>query len=444
MTTPPASASLNNTLPPTSKLPFTPPFFYGWIIVACAVINAFMGTGTLNVVISVLLKPIGDETGWSRTMIASALGTGAIASGLMSPWAGKLADRFGGRVLMPAGGFICGVLYIALAQATAFPVFLLCYAVNRAIAWTCMNGVVSTTTVSRWFDAHRPRAMGFVAMANGLGTAGMAVFAQFLLGDIGWRGIMMIYGVLTLTLVVGPGALLIRRSPEEAGLVPDGLSSAQRTAEATTNRHAQRSGGDYPWTLSEAMRTPALWLITASASIALFGITGVSVHQIAYFTDHGMAPEAAAGLLAVYTFSSAAASLAWGFATERFDERICAAVSLVFASGCVWLLTTVDSTLGAFIFVALFGTCARGSNTLVAIVFAQYYGRSNFGAISGFAAMFQTFAGAAGPLVTAIVFDVTGSYLGMFNVLLVLFLASALLMFLAKRPVPQSPTLTTA
>ncbi|MCX6020802.1 MAG: MFS transporter [Chloroflexi bacterium] len=91
--------------------PIATPFFYGWVIVACVAAAAFLSSGTTNVVISVLLKPMTEETGWSRTMISSALGVGAVASGLLSPFAGSLADRFGGRVLISVSGVLYGLLY---------------------------------------------------------------------------------------------------------------------------------------------------------------------------------------------------------------------------------------------------------------------------------------------------------------------------------------------
>ncbi|MCX6020803.1 MAG: MFS transporter [Chloroflexi bacterium] len=302
-----------------------------------------------------------------------------------------------------------------------------------------MAGVAGQAAVGSWFVARRPRALGTVGMIGALGGSAMAVLAQFMLDQIGWRGVMMIYGGLTLLLVVGPSALLLRRSPEDVGLRPDGftLEQAAAAAKARGNRTG-RTGEEYNWTLRQAIRTPALWLITASGSVALFGITGVSVHQIAYFTDRGIPTSAAAAVLTVYTFSSAISSFIWGFLTERFDERIMSVGALATSAACVWFLTTIDTVAGALVFAGLFGACARGQNTLVGIVFSQYYGRGSFGAISGFATPFQTFAAAIGPIVAAMAFDATGSYIGVFTLLIGVFALASFLMFLARRPTPPT------
>src|SRR5688572_29381221 len=124
---------------PNPKGPPLPiPFFYGWVVVACVASAGFLASGTTNVVVSVLLKPMTEETGWSRTMISSALGVGAIAAGVLSPLTGLLVDRFGGRVLVPIGAAMSGVLYILTGQAAAFPLFLVSFAANRAVAWAVM------------------------------------------------------------------------------------------------------------------------------------------------------------------------------------------------------------------------------------------------------------------------------------------------------------------
>ncbi len=429
----PPSAVLPNPKGP----PVSTPFFYGWIIVACVAMAGFLSSGTTNVVASVLLKPMAEETGWSRTMISSALGVGAIAAGVLSPLAGLLVDRFGGRMLVPIGGVISGVLYILTGQATIFSLFLVSFAANRAVAWAIMSGVAAQATVTSWFRARRPRALGMVGMVTALGGSAMAVVAQFLLEHLGWRGVMTVYGGLTLLFVVGPSALLIRSRPEDVGLTPDGFLPEQAAMVGTgRDKRRERKGEEYSWSLSQAIHTPAMWLITASGSVALFGVTGVSVHQVAYLTDQGIPAGVAASVLVVYTFSSAISSFVWGLLTERFDERSMSVGALATAAIAIWFLTTVNTVPEAFIFAAVFGMCARGQNTLVSIVFAQYFGRGSFGAISGLSTLFQTFAAAVGLIVAALAFDAAGTYLGVFYALIGVFALASFLMFLARRPVP--------
>jgi hypothetical protein len=43
------------------------PFFYGWLIVAIVMIAGVLAAGVSNITMAVVLKPISEDLGWSRT-----------------------------------------------------------------------------------------------------------------------------------------------------------------------------------------------------------------------------------------------------------------------------------------------------------------------------------------------------------------------------------------
>jgi len=92
----------------------TPPFFYGWIIVAISMLAGFFSAGVSNITMAVVLKPLSDDLGWSRSLTAAAVTVGAISGGVLSPFFGPLADRLGPRFLLPAGGTLVGLLAVGV------------------------------------------------------------------------------------------------------------------------------------------------------------------------------------------------------------------------------------------------------------------------------------------------------------------------------------------
>ena len=80
--------------------------------------RGFFSAGVSNITMSVVLKPISDELGWSRALTAAAVTMGALIGGALSPVFGPIADRFGPRVLLPAGGLIVGLLAIGVSLCT--------------------------------------------------------------------------------------------------------------------------------------------------------------------------------------------------------------------------------------------------------------------------------------------------------------------------------------
>ena len=47
--------------------PFRTPFFYGWVILAVSMAGCFLAAATNQIFMGVMLKPISDDLGWSRT-----------------------------------------------------------------------------------------------------------------------------------------------------------------------------------------------------------------------------------------------------------------------------------------------------------------------------------------------------------------------------------------
>jgi len=101
------------------------PFFYGWLIVAITMVAGFLAAGVSNITMAVVLKPISEDLGWSRTLTAAAITLGACLGGLLSPLFGPIADRLGPRLLLPAGGALVGLLFGELFNVSGIVVFSL-------------------------------------------------------------------------------------------------------------------------------------------------------------------------------------------------------------------------------------------------------------------------------------------------------------------------------
>ena len=81
--------------------------YYGWYVIGVAMVGAFLVGGmTSQVFMSVVLKPLTNETGWSRTEVSGAITLGTICGGLVAPISGVLVDRFGPRFIAPIGAVL--------------------------------------------------------------------------------------------------------------------------------------------------------------------------------------------------------------------------------------------------------------------------------------------------------------------------------------------------
>lgn len=410
----------------------TLPFFYGWLIVAIVMLAGVLAAGVSNITMAVVLKPISDDLGWSRTLTAAALAVGALAGGVLSPLFGPLADRLGPRFLLPAGGAAVGLLAFGVSASTEPWQFYATFIPARALTEFLLCGMIAFTAAANWFYVKRPRVMGLVAMATPLGSAGLALVYQYFITHYGWRSAFMALGVALWVLVVIPGVIFLRRQPEDLGLYPDGMAAPPSPPPGTMQEGA--SAVEYSWQRRDAVRTATLWLLVAGQFLASIGTGGIAFHTAAYFTDGRISPAVAAGAVSVMALSGAFGNGLWGALAERFHPRtLNVATMLVAALSVAWLMQ-VRSAPGAYLFAFLFGLNARGAAVLVQVLVARFFGRRSFGAISSVLDPFHKGGLGLGALFAGLAFDFAGDYRAIFTVFLISYLISASLIFLAHRP----------
>ena len=412
------------------------PFFYGWVIVAIVVLAGVLAAGVSNITMAVVLKPISDDLGWTRSLTAAAVTMGALFGGVLSPLFGPLVDRLGPRFLLPAGGALVGLLAIGVSLSTEPWQFYATFVPARALTEFLLCGMISFTAVANWFYIKRPRVMGLVAMATPLGSAALSLVYQFFVTHYGWRSAFFALGLTLWLLVVIPGVIFLRRQPEDLGLLPDGGSQLLPIGPAQQDPAvASRTDAEYSWKRADAAATPTLWLLVTSAFLSAIGTGGVAFHMAAYLTDGALAPGLAAGVVSVMALSGALGNGVWGALAERYHPRRLNIITMLLAAASVALLMQTRSAQTAYLFALLFGVNARGAGVLTQVLIARYFGRRSFGAISSILDPFHKGGLGLGALFAGIAFDRLGDYRAIFAVFLVSYIVSAVLIFLAREPV---------
>ena len=132
-----------------------PPFYYGWLVLGTAALGTFAATGVAQIVLGGIQNLIFEDMGWDRGTIAYAVTIGTLASGFLSPFVGRLADRYGPRGLMPLGVVILGICLFGIAGIGAVWHFYVAFIIGRAIANPILTGVVPRTAAVNFFRRKR-------------------------------------------------------------------------------------------------------------------------------------------------------------------------------------------------------------------------------------------------------------------------------------------------
>jgi sugar phosphate permease len=412
----------------------TLPFFYGWIIVGIAMLAGLLGSGVSNVTMSVVLKPITEDLGWSRTLTSSAITIGSVAGGLLAPVVGPLADRLGPRMLLPCGAALVGTFVMCLSLTHEPWQFYATFVPARALAETLLTGVVPMTAVTNWFYLKRPRAIGLVALSVPLGSFILSVLYQVMIAAYGWRSAFMMLGVALWLFVFLPGLFFLRRQPEDLGILPDGALPETAGSKQTVPESQRLTTIEQSWTYKDAVRTRTLWLLVIASTFSSVSTGGIAFHMVAYFTDVAIQPAVAVAALSVMALTGAFGSGLWGTLAERIHPRRLCVITMLLSAVAVVLLTQTRVAPAAFVFSIVFGLSARGGFVLMHILLARYFGRRSFGAITSTLEPFHKGGLGVGALLAGMAFDLTGNYQIVFLLFLANYLVAATLTVLARQP----------
>src|SRR5512138_2149733 len=86
--------------------------FYGWIIVGVSFLIGFTESGVFQNILSVFMKPMVEEFGWTRASVTGAIAFGSLLGGLLSLVVGPVLDRYGPRMVS-----FWGILFMSLGLA---------------------------------------------------------------------------------------------------------------------------------------------------------------------------------------------------------------------------------------------------------------------------------------------------------------------------------------
>ena len=418
-----------------------PRIYYGWFIVLAIALTGFTQSAETFPVLGVFLKPITEEFGWSRSVFTGSMTAGTLIGAVVAVAVGPFLDRFGPRWLLTLALLVLGGTLLLMAWITSLWQFYALQILGRIVAMGVLS-IASSVVVSKWFIRKRGRAVAFSSMGMRAGNTVTPLYVQLFVSIGNWRLAAGLAGIVVWVVSLLPAAILLRRRPEDLGLLPDGASPQ---AGLGGGRGGSGPAGaaapvrEISLSLRQVLREPSFYLLVTAFGLAFIAGPAISLHMIPYLTDKGIGAGVAVTVVAVWSSGSAVGSLASGFLAERYTIRkIIAAAFLLAAVGYV-LLLGLESTPAALLWGLYFGLVQGGSFTLQQVIFADYYGRDSLGAVRGVVWPVQSAANAGGPLAAALAYDATGGYELIFSLFVVATLVSAVCIFFAKPPSPKAP-----
>lgn len=402
---------------PLTRRAQRPRIYYGWVVLLALAVPQVTSWGVLYYSFAVFVGPMQRDLGWSRAALTGAFSLALLCSGIAALGVGRWVDRHGPRALMTVGSCAAALLVVAWAGVRSLPLFYLIWA-GLGVAMAATLYEPAFAAVATWFSRRRNRALTILTVVGGLASVVYLPLSAWLVRAHGWRGALVVLAALLALLTIPPHALLLRRRPEDLGLLPDGAAHAP-------DRPGDSPASDRSVSVAVAVRAASFRWLTLAFCLAFFANVAVTIHLIPFLTDRGFSAGFAASATGAIGLLALPGRLFLTPLGEWVPRRFVAAVIFALQAIGLVVLVTVPSTTGVAVFVALFGIGFGAITPARAALVAELYGRANYGSISGVLALFVTGARALAPVAVGALAAFLGHYEPVFWLLSVLaFLAT--------------------
>ena len=376
-------------------------------MVAITSAMAFFASGIFFRGFTVFVPAIRDSLGISQAQTNLIFSIARAEGGLEGPVAGWLIDRFGNRKLLIPAILWAVAGYLVLSQfGDSFLTFTLAYLLMVSLGNSIAFQHALFAGLNQWFNRRRAFAISTLAAVSSLGGLFLVPTLNFIIERGSWKDAMLVSGIAYLVFLM-PLTFFFRNRPEDMGLLPDG--DARPPVQTGSGRPRQIR--DY--TVREALRTRAYWLLLVGAGLRQVATLGILVSIVPILETKGLSRQEAANLTGFMFGINFLSRLIVGYLGDRWPKSYLIFASLLLESaGLVCLFFGQwggDRTVLLLLFILLQGL-GDGGGIMVWAAMGEYFGRDRFATLRGYITFSHSWALIASPVFAGWVFDKYGSY----------------------------------
>ena len=371
--------------------------------------------------VSVFTDYLIDALGVSRSNLSLAYLFGTLTSALFLFSAGRLYDRLGARAVAGGATFLLGIVLLYLSYIdkinqglselfsglpniiVPFVLVFIGFFGIRFFGQGVLT-MASRNMAMKWFEKRRGLANAFFGLAISLGLSYSPRVFDALIDLSGWREAWRILALVNAVIFLAFILIFYRDNPRECGLEADGPQKI-RARKFEPKRKAAEN-----FSLKEARRTYAFWIITLSLTMFTLIGTAFTFHIVDIFTNAGFDRSRAIRIFFPAAVISSVLHLVASYLSDYIKLKyfiIVQLLGLLLLSGGIIFLPAGAPVLllimGHGIVIGMVGTTSS-------ISFPNYFGLKHLGAITGFAVSSQVAGSAIGPYLFSLSSDFSGSY----------------------------------
>jgi len=398
-------------------------YFPGTTMIGIAAMTQFLSAPGQSFSIAIFKDPMRATLGLTETQYSLAYAVATIVSACLLPFVGRLLDYWGARILLPAIAAGLALACFFMSQIETLSGLYVGFSLVRSLGQGALT-LISVWMVGEWFERKRGRATALAGFGSAFSVMTVPLLNSWLITHYGWQNGWIFHAVTVAVCLILPGIFLVRNRPEDLGLHPDGIDPAQEPEpEINAEGNAKKINGPLitptieSWTVRQVLRDPTFWkLLSVITTHSLVG-TGLVFHQISLLGSHGVPLNWAIRMMSFQAICATLLMFPAGWLTDRLPSRYILFFSMLCLSLANLIVLTMPAIWMVVVYTFLLGMTGSIFRSTATVVWINYYGRMNQGAVRGVAWSMMILASALGPLPVAMSIDFFGSY----NPVLILF-----------------------
>jgi len=359
------------------------------LMLVCASLILTLSLGTRHS-FGLFLQPMSMANGWGREVFGFAVAMQNLLWGVTQPFTGMLADRFGAKRVLFAGGLLYALGLVFMANSTTPLGLTLAIGIFVGIGMSCTSFNIVFGALGRAYPAEkRSVVLGISSAAGSFGQFALLPLALFLISGVGWYS-----ALIALSLAV---ALMM---PASLGVADRGYSGSGHIG-----------GVSLKEAVAEAFAHKGFWLLGVGYFACGFQVVFIGTHFPAFLMDQGLTARDGTISLALIGLFNIFGSYLAGQLGGRFSKTYL--LSGLYAARGVAIALLISFPLtpwSAYLFAATMGFFWLGTVPLTNGVVAGIFGVKHLAMLSGFVFFFHQLGSFFGGWLGGYVFDHTGSY----------------------------------
>lgn len=292
---------------------------YGWVVAATTFLTMLATAGAMGSA-GVMIQPLHQEFGWDVADISFAMAIRLVLFGLLGPFAAAFMNHFGVRqVVATALGLILFGIIVSLFMTEIWQLVAL-WGIVIGVGTGMTAMVLGATVASRWFSHRRGLVVGMLSASNATGQLLFLPLLAALSEAYGWRTALVLTAA-AITAAMLLVLLLMRDHPADLGLPAYGETAVSKPPKQD---HKLLATLVSPLVTLKSVSTSAtFWILFGSFFVCGLSTNGlIQTHWISICGDFGMTSVAAAGTLAVLGIFDFFGTVASGWLSDRYDNRV--------------------------------------------------------------------------------------------------------------------------